>query len=297
MRNIGQLESEAAARRFSDFLVVEKIPHQIEQGGEGRWDIWVHSDDDLSTAGQFLAAFRTNPNDPQFASAEKASTVRTEYEREQKEFQKRVKTRGQLFRRFVLYQMGPLTILLIAICVYVAIKSRLGKNAEPLNPLVFSEYFIFNIWNRLGGSLEIRSGEFWRLITPIFIHYGPLHIFFNMLWLRDLGGMIETVEGWKRLLLLILVSAAVSNWAEYFISGVPRFGGMSGVIYALLGYVWMKGKYEPASGLYLHKDTVTMMLIWLVVCFTGAIGHIANYAHLFGLLVGVVWGFLATRRV
>ena len=297
VRNIGQLESEAAARRFSDFLVVEKIPNQIEQGGDGRWDIWVHSDDDLSTASQFLAAFRSNPNDPRFATAEKASTVRAEHEREQKEFRKRVKTRGHLFRRFSVYGMGPLTILLMSLCIWVAMRSGVGDNREALRSLVFSEYRLFNFIDRLAASPEIRSGEVWRLITPIFIHYGYIHIIFNMLWLRDLGGMIETLEGWKRLLLLVLISAAISNWAEYLISGAPRFGGMSGVIYALLGYVWMKGKYEPGSGLYLHKDTVTMMLIWLVVCFTGMMGPIANFAHLFGLIVGVVWGFLATRRV
>jgi GlpG protein len=118
-----------------------------------------------------------------------------------------------------------------------------------------------------------------------------------MLWLRDLGGMIETVEGSVKLLLLVVISAAISNWAQYLVTGNPVFGGMSGVVYALLGYVWMKGKFHPGSGLFLHKQTVTMMMIWLVVCFTGLLGPIANYAHLGGLIVGVAWGFAETRRV
>ena len=56
---------------------------------------------------------------------------------------------------------------------------------------------------------EIRHGQLWRLITPIFIHFGPLHIFFNMLWLRDLGSMIEGRQSSWRLALLVLVIAAV----------------------------------------------------------------------------------------
>jgi GlpG protein len=72
------------------------------------------------------------------------------------------------------------------------------------------------------------------------------------------------------------------------------------VVYALAGYVWMRGKYDRASGLFLDPQTVTILLVWLVICFTGAVGHVANGAHLIGLIVGVVWGrasaFIATRR-
>ncbi|MEO6182356.1 MAG: rhomboid family intramembrane serine protease, partial [Verrucomicrobiota bacterium] len=154
------------------------------------------------------------------------------------------------------------------------------------------------------GLQEIRSGQVWRIFTPMFIHFGIMHIVFNMLWLRDLGSMIEAREGSWRLLLLVLLTAAGSNLAQYLISipslptmsgGRPNFGGMSGVVYGLLGYMWMRGKLDPASGLFLHKSTVTMMLIWLVVCFTGLLGPIANLAHLFGLLIGMGAGFFFTR--
>ena len=69
---------------------------------------------------------------------------------------------------------------------------------------------------------------------------------------------------------------------------------MSGVVYGLLGYVWMKGKFDPSSGLFVHPQTVTMMLIWLVLCMTPVIPHIANTAHAVGLAVGVATGFLSS---
>lgn len=296
MRTIGEIESETRARQFSDFLYVQQISNQIDPGPQGAWQVWVHSDDDLAKASQWLAAFRANPDDPQFAEAAKASDLRAAKEKELKEYRKRVRTRDNLFQRFVVFGVGPLTAFLICTCAFVFLWTRFANELIRVPFLFFGEFQASaDIFERMLASPEIRSGEVWRLISPMLIHMSFLHIIFNMLWLRDLGGMIETVEGTGKLLALVVVSAAVSNWAQYVIGGSPLFGGMSGVVYALLGYVWLKGKYQPGSGLFLHKQTVTMMLIWLLICFTGWLGPIANWAHLGGLIVGAGWGYAATR--
>ena len=65
---------------------------------------------------------------------------------------------------------------------------------------------------------------------------------------------------------------------------------MSGVVYALAGYIWMRGRHDHASGLYLDRRSIEWLLIWLVLCFTGLLGPVANAAHLGGLVAGVVWG-------
>jgi GlpG protein len=67
---------------------------------------------------------------------------------------------------------------------------------------------------------------------------------------------------------------------------------MSGVIYALFGYVWMKGMYQPEQRMAVHPNNVNIMLIWLVVCMTGMIGPVGNAAHFVGLAVGVVFGLM-----
>jgi GlpG protein len=137
---------------------------------------------------------------------------------------------------------------------------------------------------------EIGRGQVWRLITPIFLHFGAIHLVFNMIWLIDLGGMIERHRGTWFLLVLVLVAAILPNLAQYFWSG-PFFGGMSGVVYGLFGYVWIKGKYQPHLGMGVRQETVYIMLGWLVLCMTGMIGAIANAAHLVGLVVGVVLAY------
>lgn len=184
-------------------------------------------------------------------------------------------------------QLPRLTVGLIAVSIIVALASRLGTSIDTLEPLFITFYY-----NQ--GLPEIRSGEVWRLITPIFIHFGIMHLAFNMLWLWDLGGSIERIKGWRLFIPLILVIGVPSNLAEYSYSG-PGFGGMSGIVYGLLGYIWMQGHFNPRFGLYLHKPIVVMMLIWFVLCWTGLVGNIANMAHTVGLLIGVIWGFTAAK--
>ena len=69
---------------------------------------------------------------------------------------------------------------------------------------------------------------------------------------------------------------------------------MSGVVYALLGYIWMKGTFDPGSGYFLHPSTVGMMLIWFVLCFTPLMPiGIANTVHAIGLGLGIAWGYIS----
>jgi GlpG protein len=182
-------------------------------------------------------------------------------------------------------QLGKVTLVLIGICVAVAVWTNLGSNDEVRHFLI-SEYR----W----GLPEIRHGALWRLITPIFLHYGWVHIIFNMLWLKDLGTVIERRLGPRLLLGLVLVIGAISNFAQYSVSGSGA-GGMSGVIYGLFGYIWMKSRVDPSSGFSVSQQTVMTMLVWLVLCYTGLLGNIGNTAHLTGLLAGVLWGLGAPR--
>ena len=186
-------------------------------------------------------------------------------------------------------QYPPFTIALIAICIAVALVSKLGASQDVLQ-------FLYIAGPYGEGLAEIGAGQVWRLLTPIFIHFGIMHLVFNMMWLWDLGGLIETRRGAWFLGGFMLAVGIPSNLAQYLLGGSPFFGGMSGVVYGLLGYIWMQGRHNPRFGYALHKNTVIMMLAWFVLCWTGLLGPIANWAHSAGLLIGVAWGYLERSK-
>jgi GlpG protein len=127
------------------------------------------------------------------------------------------------------------------------------------------------------------------------MHFGILHLVFNMFWLADLGAQFEMLRKSWRLAGFVVGAAIFSNLAQYLWHG-PGFGGMSGVVYALFGYTWMKAHFEPNTKFRLNTGAVPTMLIWLFLCMTGALGPIANAAHLAGLVFGVVAGALPHAR-
>jgi rhomboid protease GlpG len=298
MRLIGHVENETNAHTFGDYLYVQGIENQIEFTKDQGWGIWVNEEEKLETATNLLVAFRQNPADPKYqAQSKSAADLRNQKAKSEEAWRDRLRSRRHLFQPLTGYGFGPLTFVLIAVSVGVFIFSDFGRNRQAIQSLFITPYMLGDSYFNVDPSLpEIRHGQLWRLFTPMFIHFSTLHILFNMLWLRDLGSMIEARQSTGRLAILVFAIAAGSNLAQFYYRGAPNFGGMSGVVYGLLGYVWLRGKLDPASGLFVHPSTVVMMLIWLVAGFTGILGPIANLAHLAGLLMGAVWGYLSSLR-
>jgi GlpG protein len=296
MRTIGHLETERAARTFGDWLYVQGVKNHVEEDGP-HWLIWVEDEDRLDEASRWLGEFRTSPADAKYTAQAKAAPAQRQAEQEdQAKWEKRLRDRRHLFRPVRGYGFGPLTFALIVACVIIFVLMKFGREPMAVKALLITNVQVDGDYLSWNARLpELRSGQIWRLFTPMLIHFNILHILFNMLWLKDLGSMIEARQSTLTLALLALVTAAGSNLAQYFWAG-PMFGGMSGVVYALLGYVWMRGKYDPASGLFVPPPTVTMMLIWFVAGWTGILGPIANMAHGAGLVLGMAWGYFSSWR-
>lgn len=184
--------------------------------------------------------------------------------------------------------MGWLTWIFIIISAFVFIISLLPNGMDKLSPLFFSsegKEFI----------KEIRRGEIWRLITPVFLHFGFLHIIFNLLWLKDLGKVLEHKGGPIFFGVFFIIAAILSNFAQYLTFG-PKFGGMSGVVYGFLGLLWMNSTFNSRSEISLPKHDVNMMIVWFLLCMAGLIGNIANMAHGVGLTVGMIFGIFTGIR-
>lgn len=303
MRMIGSIKDEAAAACFRDYLLVQGIENQLEREADGHWNIWVHSDDEIERASQYLADYKANPEDSRFHIARtQLEDIRARQKAKQAEFEKRFHGREDVFPPIAGLYLGPLTIGLMAICTIVFLYQSFGGEAfirtwlSISNPSDFRalQHFYHNPWDRLSALHEIRRGEIWRLITPILMHGDILHFLFNMIWLKDLGTILEARIGSAYLALMVVLIAAVSNVAQMMVSG-PNFLGMSGVVYGLLGYIWIRGKFDPFCGLYLHKTIVTMMLIWFFACLF-VIPGIANTVHAAGLVSGMLWGYIDAKR-
>jgi len=295
MRVIGHLPEETIARTFGDFLYVQGIANQVEHQPHDGWAIWVLDEDKLESAGRLLAEFRTNPSDAKYKTeGRKAAELHEKEKLDEEAYRKKLRHGRHLFRPLTPYGFGPLTFALIAASVTVFFLSSFGRNEEAVRALFLTD-FSTGSWDT--SLPEIRHGQIWRVFSPMFIHFNVFHILFNMLWLRDLGSMIEGRQSSLHLLALVLVISGCSNVAQCYIGmRGPVFGGMSGVVYGLLGYVWMRGKFDPGSGLFLHPTTVWMMIIWFFACLVGVITHIANTVHAVGLGIGLAWGYLSSMR-
>jgi GlpG protein len=290
MKKLGVIENSEAGRVFSDYLLSQGIENKAEFEDDGV-EIWIVEESQLEYAKVEFDLFSINPKDAKYFSAVKtAHRIRKEQINEEK---KRSKLHHSVKQSFSRHGGVPrFTLALIIISVVLSVIFHFGNAAFIERIFFIQELHLINDHYYSAKQLSIGKGEIWRLVTPIFLHFSILHILFNMMWLKDLGGMIEARKGWLKFLLLVFSIGIFSNLVQYYFAG-PVFGGMSGVVYGLLGYVYIKMKVSPHEGLGIDHGTFVFMMIWLVLCMTPLISNIANYAHVAGLVSGAAIAYFA----
>lgn len=176
---------------------------------------------------------------------------------------------------------APFTSVVFVLCAAVYLLSLFGLFAPIAQHLLMQPF-----------SVLAQNHEWWRLLGPAFIHFSALHIIFNLLWWGMLGAKIERTLGISMLLIVFLVSATISNAAQALFSDPVQanlflFGGLSGVVYAVMGFVWWLGWLRPSWGLSLPNSIVGFMLVWLVLGYADILWvNMANAAHTAGLISG-----------
>lgn len=181
-------------------------------------------------------------------------------------------------------KQSPFTSSIVVMCLMIYLLAMIGVS------------FPYS-WLKIQPLAILQdTGQWWRILGPALIHFSVLHIAFNLLWWWTLGKQIENAFGLSSLLVLFVFSAAASNVAQLVVSG-PNFGGLSGVVYALVGCVWWLGWLKPAWGLSLPKPIVGFLLVWLVVGYLDVLPvSMANTAHTVGLICGCLFAwFLVTK--
>mgnify|MGYP001827377019 FL=1 len=191
----------------------------------------------------------------------------------------------------VLWRGAPVTLALIALSIAGFLILLLNAPLEWLSLFTFTPFSLEN-GQVFFGQFE---QQYWRLVTPAFLHFGWLHIVFNCLWLWELGSRVERQMGALNMSGFFLVIALVSNSAQYLFGGPGIFGGMSGVVYGLLGFAWVGATLQPRWAFKPSPAIMLFMVGWLVVCLVGVVevlgfGAVANAAHVGGLLAGATLG-------
>lgn len=256
-------------RELSDFLWHHGLPHRIAEAS-GEQQLWVRSEQHAQMVRDVYKRWRDGHPLP-------TGSLRIA--------QPMPSTSGHGFAR------APLTISLVILSV---LGFLVGSFDSQLRLLPWLTFFPFDESAR-GLIFGPPGSQYWRLITPIFLHFGLLHIVFNSLWLWDLGRRVEVRQSPWRLLGIALLIGVGSNIAQAIYGGVSIFGGMSGVIYGLLGYCWVWGRVRRDPILTVPSPVLVIMLVWLVICMVGftevlGIGAVANAAHLGGLIMGLILG-------
>ncbi|GAA6205033.1 rhomboid family intramembrane serine protease GlpG [Thalassotalea sp. SU-HH00458] len=259
---------------FSNYLISQNIESAVQI--EDEQFVILCSPERYEQAREIFNEFIENPHDVKYQQAAWQSSETTNIVQNGPSF---IST----FKQQFLAHAGVVTLSVFALCWLIYLGSILGWQMT-----IFNEIHFFN---KLSVAHFFENP--FRLIGPVFFHFSLLHIAFNTMWWWQLGGSIEKVMGKAELIQLFLLSAIVSNLGQFIVSG-PNFGGLSGVVYAVVGYVWWAGWLAPEKGLVLSKAIIGFLLFWLLLGFVDVLPvKMANTAHLLGLISGC---FLAWLR-
>ncbi|MDG3086660.1 rhomboid family intramembrane serine protease GlpG [Vibrio hannami] len=266
------LDNPRLAQAFIDYMASRNIQVDMMPEGGGSFALWLRkAEDQLETEAE-LKHFLANPNDRKYhaASWDMAETRKSKFKYHTPSMLEMVKAKA-----------GPFTLLIMFTGIVVFALQQIGLGRQ-----VFS-YMHF-------PAVAEQHWQLWRWFSHALLHFSVMHIVFNMLWWWQLGGDIEQRLGSGKLLQIFAFSALLSGAGQFWVEGA-NFGGLSGVVYALLGYIWVLGTRVPEKGLILPKSIVGFMLVWLVLGYVQPYMAIANTAHLVGLLSGVAFGFKDSR--
>jgi membrane associated rhomboid family serine protease len=136
----------------------------------------------------------------------------------------------------------------------------------------------------------VAYGDWWRLITAAFLHYGPIHLGLNMLALWWFGQPLEHTLGRFRFLLLYLVSGLAGSAGALILTPLSPTVGASGAIFGILGAALI---LERQGSLVFGGQALTMIVINLA--FTFAVGGISIGGHIGGLVGGALCMLLLSR--
>jgi rhomboid protease GluP len=148
-------------------------------------------------------------------------------------------------------------------------------------------------------GLAIIRGETWRFFTSMFLHIGIAHLLFNSYALFIFGIEMERIYGTGRFLSIYVLSGLYGSLASFSFSGQAVISaGASGAIFGIIGmnlaFFWF---HKDQLGNFGKQQLMNTYLIVTINIFYGIVNtHIDNFAHLGGLIAGIILGFALSPR-
>lgn len=273
MYRVKQLDSTVNLAGFSQWLTGQGVPHRITEENDQQV-LWLENPQHAEPVLEALERFLAEPELREAVDRQHRSPVF-------------VGGRWQPSPKHAPLVLSAIVVALLMVWVTSMGRNELSAALMIIDPRDFD-------WSTLAGRIDalsstLASGQVWRLLTPDFLHFSWTHIIFNSVMLWFLGSQIEWFDGRGRLLTLFLVTSIFSNGLQYLVSG-PLFGGLSGVVYGILGYCWLSQRKLPRFQF--PSALVTFAVAWMVIGFTPftemlGLGRMANEAHLGGFVSGV----------
>src|SRR5207253_46331 len=193
------------------------------------------------------------------------------------------------------YRVNAVTMALIAVNVVVFLAElAAGGNVNGTGNWIFEHGALVSsaVYGN-GAQAGVAHGEWWRLITAAFLHYGPFHLAINMYSLFFAGTLLEQVIGRWRFALLYVGSGIAGSAGAILISPDSVTVGASGAIFGILGALFV---LERKGSIMTGGQVAGLIVLNLI--FTFAVSNISVGGHVGGLIGGVVlmWLFVHTRR-
>ncbi len=311
MRLIGSLPDEDSAEKFCDYLSAQDIEAVHRPDGE-LWTVWCLDNNALEEARGKFATYRENQEDPSVAALVKQGEDERIPTAEAIELNPDRGLERPRQAMVSIYQRAPVTLAVVWLCIFVALFSDLGQSltSATMQGLSFCNPVKVVVTEPAAqGHEDVSRGELWRVITPMFLHFGPLHLAFSLFALFQLGWLFESQGRSVHLAIVLFGAGIVGNIAQYCCDGWPLFGGMSGATFGLVAFAWVRMHRYPNEGLRVANESVLLVLLLIVIGFVGGLDglideasnivetRITNWSHLFGSLAGGALAFVLPKHL